>query len=123
VANCNYSGDYSLKISRSVNQGNVKLASSGETFNLESGKTYVFRYKIWVDPSTTGHAINLWLLPGWEQMLLWMDDSFPKGEWVSVEFDYEANSDKIDQSLMLHPYEQGIYYFDDFYLNEKEVRP
>ncbi len=117
------SGDYSLKISRSANQGNVKLASTGETFNLESGKTYVFRYKIWVDPVTTGHAINLWLLPGWEQLLLWLDDSFPKGEWVNVEFDYKVNTDKIDQSFMIHPYEQGIYYFDDFYVNEKEVRP
>lgn len=116
-------GDYSLKITRTSSHESVKLICRGETFNMEGGKTYMINYKIWVDPVTQGHAINLWLMPDWEQLLFWMEDDFPKGQWMTVENEYTAKSDKTDLHLMLHPYEMGTYYFDDFYVNEKEVRP
>lgn len=117
-----YSGDYSLKIVVS-NNDNVKVQCDKGLFDLEEGKTYDIQYKTWIDPSSTGSALNVWMLPTWNpQLLLWIPD-IEKGKWVTVKHEYTAGPGRTDQFLMVHPYENGTYYFDDFYLNLQDKRP
>jgi hypothetical protein len=116
------SGRYSMKIVKSAANSGVHAESAGAKFNLKAGKTYIFRYNIWVDPSTTASGLNFWLIPNWHQFFLWIPD-IEKGQWVTKSFEYTPGADENDRVLRIQAYEDGIFYFDDFYVSEKDERP
>jgi len=116
------SGRYSMKIVKTAANNGVHAESVGAKFNLKAGKKYVFRYNIWVDPTTTGNGLNFWLIPNWHQFFLWIPD-IAKGQWVTKSFEYTPGADENDRVLRIQAYEDGIFYFDDFYVGESNERP
>ena len=116
------SGDYSLMIHKKDGQVNAGVESINDKFNLEAGKTYIYSYKVWVDPSSIGPArSDTWLA---EQVHhFWVNpNTIPKNTWHTVTFEYTAGAD-IETHIYIRVLDNGIYYFDDFYLVEKEERP
>ncbi|RYY36949.1 MAG: hypothetical protein EOP46_04530 [Sphingobacteriaceae bacterium] len=116
------SGRYSMKVVKTAANNGVHAESVGAKFDLKAGKTYTFKYNIWVDPSTTGNGLNFWLISNWRQFFLWIPD-IAKGQWVTKSFEYTPGADEDDRVLRIQAYEDGIFYFDDFYVGEKDERP
>lgn len=116
------SGSYSLKI---VRAGDVtsKFESTSAKWSWKGGTTYTIKYKVWIDTEVTaGGSWNMWILPNWKQF--WEPvDGKARGEWVTVEKEFTPDADEVDRSFMLHINKNGTFYFDDFYIVEKEVRP
>jgi len=116
------SGQYSLKIVKSEGQAAGKIESINSLFCLEAGKTYEIRYKIWMPESNTAASMGIWLLPNWKQF--WDNlANKPRGEWVTVTKEYAPAAAEDGRRLMIQITADGEYYFDDFYLSEKDVRP
>ncbi|MEM6841318.1 MAG: hypothetical protein AAF632_03770 [Bacteroidota bacterium] len=116
------SGQYSLKITKLEGQAAGKFHSIGIPFNMEAEKTYTLKYKIWVDPANTANSINTWILPNWKQFWQPLSD-LPKGEWVTITQEHTAPAAEDERRFMIQIPENGTFYFDDFYMVEKEERP
>ena len=116
------SGTYSIKIDKKDGQDKGGVESINAEFNLEAGKTYIYRYKVWVDPSSSGDAaFDTWYLGQWKHF--WVDSkNVPKGEWFTVTHEYTAGADETTR-VYIRILDTGIYYVDDFYVVEKEERP
>ncbi|MDN5211754.1 carbohydrate binding domain-containing protein [Fulvivirgaceae bacterium BMA12] len=116
------SGTYSVKVDKKDGQANGGIESVNAQFDLEAGKTYVYRYKVWVDPSSAGNGtFDTWYLGQWKHF--WVDAvNVPKGEWHTVTHEYTAGADETTR-IFVRILDTGIYYFDDFYIVEKEERP
>lgn len=114
------SGNYSVKITREGGQKS-KIESKNEKFSLTGGKVYTIRYKIFIE-STAGGAYGVWLLPNWKQFWQSLNDK-PTGEWVTVETEWAPEADEPDRNFMIQMNGDGTFYFDDFYIVEKEERP
>jgi hypothetical protein len=113
-------GKYSLRIKAVTGKG--AFTSEKAPFTLKSGTTYTYRYKIWVDPATPAASINTWILPNYQQM--WQSlNGLKTGKWETVTSDLKYTGDPTGRFLFVHCPEPGTYYFDDFYLVEKELRP
>jgi hypothetical protein len=116
------SGSYSLKV---VRDGGAisKIQSLNAKWNWQGGKTYTIKYKVWIDPAVTdGGSWNMWVLPNWKQF--WEPiDGKARGEWVTVEKEFTPDADEADRLFMIQVNKDGTFYFDDFYIVEKEVRP
>ncbi|WP_044202133.1 carbohydrate binding domain-containing protein [Echinicola pacifica] len=115
-------GNFSLKVSKTADQAAGKIHSINAPFSLEDGKTYLFKYKVYVVEGTTTPSVSLWLLPNWTQFWESIDNK-TRGEWVEVTTEYEANADDLNRRFMLQLPQNGTIYFDDFWVMEKEVRP
>ncbi|AWW29550.1 hypothetical protein DN752_05065 [Echinicola strongylocentroti] len=115
-------GDYSLKVIKNEEHAGGKIHSINAPFSLEPGKTYLFKYKIYVEEGTTAPSVSLWLLPNWKQFWESAADK-PRGEWVEVTTEYEAIQGDANRRFMLQIPGNGTFYFDDFWVMEKEVRP
>ncbi|GHB63728.1 hypothetical protein [Persicitalea jodogahamensis] len=114
------SGKYSMKIVTTTGKG--AFTSEKAPFDLKSGTTYIYRYKIWVDPASPSASINTWILPNYQQMWQPLKD-VKTGKWETVTRDVEYSGDPKNRFLYIHVPEAGTFYFDDFYLVEKEERP
>lgn len=117
------SGNYSLKLSVAEG-GDAKVHSDGAMFSLEAGKTYIFRYKLWIDPAIGGGSISPFFLPAWKQF--WQGfDGKARGEWVTVEEEreFKPGSATDEARFMFRMLTVGTVYIDDLYMVEKEVRP
>tara|TARA_R110002124_G_scaffold94717_1_gene238838 strand:+ start:518 stop:2044 length:1527 start_codon:yes stop_codon:yes gene_type:complete len=114
------SGNFSLKIVATTGIGG--FISEKAPFSLKSGTTYIYSYKVWIDPTSAAKSINTWILPNWQQF--WTSTAAIKtGNWETVTRDVVYTGDPNGRYLYIHLPELGTYYFDDFYLVEKEVRP
>ncbi|GAB3658822.1 hypothetical protein GCM10028791_31990 [Echinicola sediminis] len=116
------SGNYSLKVTKTEGQAQGKIHSINAPFSLEQGKTYLLNYKIFVAEGTTSPSISLWLLTNWKQFWENVADK-PRGEWVEVSIEYTALAGDINRRFMLQIPQNGTFYFDDFWVMEKEERP
>ncbi|WP_297086568.1 hypothetical protein [uncultured Draconibacterium sp.] len=113
------SGNYSMKITREG--AKAKVESFNEKFSFTGGKVYTIKYKIFIE-STAGGAYGVWLIPNWKQFWQSLDNK-PTGEWVTVETEWAPSADEPDRHFLVQMNGDGVFYFDDFYIVEKEVRP
>lgn len=116
------SGNYSLKLTKTADQAAGKIESINAPFNLVEGITYVFSYKVFIEEGTTAPSFSLWLLPNWKQFWESIANK-PRGEWVEVSLEYEAIAGDSNRRFMIQVPQNGTFYFDDFWVMEKEVRP
>ncbi|WP_025761183.1 carbohydrate binding domain-containing protein [Dyadobacter tibetensis] len=114
------SGSYSLKVD--VTSGAGGFTSEKAPFSLKNGVTYVYSYKVWIDANSPAKSLNTWILPNWQQF--WTSIANVKtGKWETITREIKYEGDPNGRYLYIHLPEAGSYYFDDFYLVEKEVRP
>ncbi|NJB82542.1 hypothetical protein [Wenyingzhuangia aestuarii] len=129
-------GDTSLKVVLTPGSGIADADcpfEADEKIAMIKDKTYVLSYKVYIDPSST-------VLPRLDQMILlnnWVQDTrvyyptagFATGKWILIERDYipSSNFDFVNLYMKLHvnsPNDNNCtLYFDEFKLQEKEVRP
>lgn len=122
-------GTYSLKMVcdgvERQNPANYKNSFEGlkSKFNLQKGKTYILTFKIYREVGAKLTDFAPWLLTQWKQFWTPGADAIV-GQWTTITKEHTATGDNIDFYFMFQINGgSGVFYFDDIFLVEKEVRP
>ena len=125
-------GDYSLKLTfdgiERKNPAGYKLnpMSNGAQFTLED-KTYIIEFWLYIESGGDYNAIFPHVVNGqWKGW--WTSASAAVDTWTKFSYEYAPGGLKPGSALMLltagaSQTKTGVYYYDDFVIKEKDVRP
>ncbi|WP_143470422.1 hypothetical protein [Labilibaculum filiforme] len=119
------SGNYSIKLTSVAGEDWTRCTSENNPVELEAGKTYTIKYKVWIDPSTTTASMGPWFYwndgAGGQQFWTGLNP-LARGEWISFSRD-QVVPDAGPGFFSFRVNGDAILYFDDVTIIETDNRP
>ncbi|PWJ34982.1 carbohydrate binding domain-containing protein [Sediminitomix flava] len=114
------SGNYSMKMVSSSGDWTFAQCLPESGVAVEAGKTYIFSYKVYVEPGSALPFVAPWITKPSGNKQFWESiNSFKQGEWVTINKEWTANADE-EISVQIRIKNTGTIYVDDFSLIAKD---
>ncbi|ANQ51447.1 hypothetical protein MY04_4103 [Flammeovirga sp. MY04] len=102
--------------------GPLQLEGRGGLFNLQQGKKYLIKFKIWAPEGAGGYKIYM-VDDRWHEHK-WLAQENPAEEWVEAEYIYEKTSvDKQGALLIMNLGGFGPFKVKEITVREADIRP
>ncbi|OHX64677.1 hypothetical protein [Flammeovirga pacifica] len=102
--------------------GPLQLEGRNGLFNLEQGKKYLIKFKIWASAGSGGYKLYM-VDDRWHENK-WLAQDHPAEQWVDAEYIYEKTSaDKQGALLIMNLGGVGPFKVKDITVREADIRP